>query len=63
MVIEKSMVASGKRPFEAVMMPVNNPDVLGTPEITPTLFIVTPSGSDPEDTAKTGGGVPEPAHP
>ena len=45
MVIEKFCAASGSVPLLAVRVPLNEPDAVGVPEITPELrLIVNPDG-------------------
>ena len=59
MTIEKSWVALGRVPLDAVMEPLKVPGALGVPEITPPGLSVRPAGRAPEVTVKVMGEVPD----
>ena len=59
MTMEKSCVASGAVPLDAVIVPLNVPVVPGVPEITPPVLSVRGGGRAPEDTVKVIGVVPD----
>jgi hypothetical protein len=54
--IVNACVASGAVPFEAVIVPLNVPAVVGVPEITPALLIPKPGGRP--DAVNVMGAVP-----
>jgi hypothetical protein len=54
--IEKTCVASGFTPLDAVIVPLNVPAAVGVPEITPAALIATPVGRP--DAVNVGAGVP-----
>jgi hypothetical protein len=58
MVIEKVWVAAGLTPFEAVIVPVHVPRLVGMPEMTPAELKLNPGGRVPDVTLKVGAGVP-----
>ena len=57
-VIEKFWVAAGLTPFVAVTVPVNTPAVVGVPNSTPLVPMLSPGGRLPEVTLKVGAGLP-----
>ena len=57
-VIENACVPFGAVPFDAVIVPVNVPAVVGVPEITPAEFNVRPGGKAPAVTAYVIGVLP-----